>query len=399
MNQMQIKAIVEEVVQGSVDDDALAQKIERALTPHLRPLDKKAVIIGGDPGTEELPKGVNLSQFLGDIKRATKGIAPRWVQQKDMRLVKTKAAMSEGDGEAGGWLVPTEQSSKVINLLNNYSVIRGLCREVSMSARQLTIPTVTSGPTAYWIPETSDDFETTDPTTFDQSTGYKPPSTLGIGQLTLTAHVLAVKVPVSNQLLDDSSPSVDKLLREIFAETLADAFDTAALRGAGTATDPITGLVGKIATNVLSVDADFTWDDLVNLIFAVRENAPKAQEVPVIGHPKAEKALLKIKNDNGDYLYEGPKGEGKTPRVWGEPFYRDGNILTNLGAGSSTRLFAGDFKNAAYVGARMGLVVKANPWAEPGFSHNQTVFLAETRLAFNLASEARFASLNGVPTL
>ena len=393
----ELRKAIEGAIGQHLDESAIGQQVEKALAPYLA-VGNKGIIVGPDPSHEALPKGKSFSQLLGDIRRASKGISPKYFEQKDLRLAKTKSSMSEGTDEAGGYMVPTQQSSEVINLLNNYSVLRPLCREVPMRSRTLTIPTVTGGPTAYWVPEASDDFETTDPTTFAQSSGYKPPSVLTLGQLTLTAHVLAVKVPVSNQLLDDSDPGIDKLLYEVFGETIADAFDTAILRGAGAATDPITGLVGRIATNVLSVGADFTWDDVVNLVFAVRENAPKAQEVPVIGHPKAEKMLIKLKNDNGDYLYSGPTGEGKTPRVWGEPLYRDGNILTNLGAGSATRLFAGDFKNAAYVGARMGLVVKANPWTDPGFSHNQTTFLAETRLAFNVASEARFAVLNGVPT-
>lgn len=394
----ELRKAIEEAIGQHLDESAIGQQVEKTLTRYLKPGNTKMIGLGEDPDRQDLPKGKSFGQLLGDIRRASKGIPPKFFEKKDMVLAVTKASMSEGTDEAGGYMVPTQQSSEVINLLNNYSVIRPLCREVPMNTRTLTIPTVTGGPTAYWVPEASDNFETTDPATFAQSGGYKPPSSITTGQLTLTAHVLAVKVVVSNQLLDDSDPGIDKLLYAIFGETIADAFDTAILRGAGTATDPITGLVGRIATNIRSVGADFTWDDVVDLIFAVRENAPKAQEVPVIGHPKAEKMLIKLKNEMGDYLYTGPTGEGKTPRVWGEPFYRDGNILTNLGAGSSTRLFAGDFKNAAYVGARMGLVIKANPWTDPGFSHNQTTFLAETRLAFNVASESRFAVLNGVPT-
>ena len=77
---------------------------------------------------------------------------------------------------------------------------------------------------------------------------------------------------------------------------------------------------------------------------------------------------------------------------------RDPNILTNLGGGTETRLFAGDFAGSAIVGLRSGLVVKTNPWAEPYFSYNQTAFLAEVRMGFNVSDEARFAMLSGVPT-
>ena len=49
-------------------------------------------------------------------------------------------------------------------------------------------------------------------------------------------------------------------------------------------------------------------------------------------------------------------------------------------------------------GQRQGLVVKTNPWAEPYFSYNQTAFLAEVRIGFNLSDEKRFAMLSAVPT-
>ena len=129
------------------------------------------------------------------------------------------------------------------------------------------------------------------------------------------------------------------------------------------------------------------------------QNAPHAASVPVLGHPKAEKLLMTLKDDNGDYIYRHPgqpraEGEGR-PLVWGEPFVRDPNILTNLGSETNeTRLFAGDFAGSALVGQRQGLVVKTNPWAEPYFSYNQTAFLAEVRIGFNLSDEKRFAMLS-----
>ncbi len=149
--------------------------------------------------------------------------------------------------------------------------------------------------------------------------------------------------------------------------------------------------------------AGFDFDDVAELIFKVYENAPHAAAVPVLGHPKAEKVLMKLKDDAGDYIFRQPgqpRAEGQAqPTVWGEPFLRDPNIATNLGVGSNeTKLYAGDFAGSAFVGVRQGLVVKTNPWAEPYFSYNQTCFLAEARLGFAVSDEKRFAILSGAPT-
>lgn len=152
------------------------------------------------------------------------------------------------------------------------------------------------------------------------------------------------------------------------------------------------------------MSGDFGFDDVAGLIFAVYENAPHAAQVPVLAHPKAEKVMMKLKDDYGDYIYRQPgqpRAEGDLrPRIWGEPLVRDPNILTNLGVGTNeTRLFAGDFAGAAFVGVRQGLVVKTNPWAEPYFSYNQTAFLAEVRLGFAVSDQKRFSVLSGVSTV
>ena len=106
--------------------------------------------------------------------------------------------LREGATTAGGYLVPTEQAGEVLNLVNNFSAVKSLCRQVPMAGRQITFPTISGGLTAYWVPEA------TDTETYGlgdgAANGEKPRSDATFGQLALTAHVLAVKVVVSNQL-------------------------------------------------------------------------------------------------------------------------------------------------------------------------------------------------------
>ncbi len=405
MKQAKIIELLEQATGLSLDENSLKGLIDDRLAKVLGAVEPGRVSLGGPAGP-----GVGLSKYLGDVRRLGMGAAPKNLEAAELvsaapalkQLAPPRAKdLREGATTAGGYLVPGEESGEVLNLVNNFSAIKGLCRTVPMTSHQITFPTISGGLTAYWVPEA------TDTETYGQGDGAehgeKPRSDATFGQLALTAHVLAVKVVVSNQLLDDSDPGVDAVLRNLFAETIGSAFDVACLRGAGTSTDPITGLSGKISTNAPSVSGDFSFDDVAGLIFKVYENAPHAAEVPVIGHPKAEKLLMTLKDDNGDYIYRQPgqpRAEGQErPLVWGEPFVRDPNILTDLGDGTNeTRLFAGDFAGSALVGLRQGLVVKTNPWAEPYFSYNQTAFLAEVRLGFNLSDEKRFAKLSAVPT-
>ncbi|MCF8048275.1 MAG: phage major capsid protein [Desulfarculaceae bacterium] len=407
MKQAKIIELLEQATGLSLDEESLKGLIDGRLEKLLTAVEPRQVSLGA-----ELPGGgLGISKYLGDVRRLGMGQAPRHLEAGELVSLSAPAMkqmeapqakdLREGATTAGGYLVPSEQAGEVLNLVNNFSAIKSLCRQVPMAGRQITFPTISGGLTAYWVPEA------TDTETYGLGDGVahgeKPPSEATFGQLALTSHVLAVKVVVSNQLLDDSDPGVDQVLQNLFAETIGQAFDVACLRGTGAATDPITGLAGKISTNALGVSGSLSFDDLAGLIFAVYQNAPHAASVPVLGHPKAEKVLMTLKDDNGDYIYRHPgqpraEGEGK-PLVWGEPFVRDPNILTNLGSETNqTRLFSGDFAGSALVGQRQGLVVKTNPWAEPYFSYNQTAFLAEVRIGFNLSDEKRFAMLSAVPT-
>jgi len=402
MTDHELIQLLEKATGLELNEETIKGLVDERLAGLIKSANPRRVSLGG-----EQPAPVpGFSRFLGEVRRLGLGQSPAQAGE----LVAVEPALRqvaphrvkdlrEGLASAGGYLAPAEQAGEVLNLLGSFSAVKALCREVPMRSHQITFPTVSGGLTAYWVPEASD----TATPDYEQADGFKPRSDAAFGQMAINAQVLAVKVVVSNQLLDDSDPKVDQVLAGLFAETLAAAFDTAAIAGAGTATDPIQGLLTRITTNALSVGAAFDFDDVADLIFRVYENAPHALEVPVIGHAKAEKLLMKLKDEYGDYVYRQPgqpRAENETrPRLWGEPFVRDPNLPINLGVGTNeTALIAGDFANSAFVGLRQGLVVKTNPWAEPYFSYNQTCFLAEARLGFALSDEKRFAKLTGVPT-
>jgi len=412
MEQKEIIQVVENAVGAALNEDTIGAFVDKKLEAALKPLDKKDVIVGDVP--EELhPKEVTFSQFLGDLRRAAmggRGEPLKWMDPEKMikadsgidpeRIpVDIRKDLYEGTTTTGGYLVPTEESRTLLNVAaENFSVVPGLCRPVPMRTHQITFPTLASGLTAYWIPEAT----TTLGVTVDgtgQSAGEKILSNIVLGQMSLTAFVCAVKVVVSNQLLDDSDPQVDQILRALFSETLGDAWDTACLQGAGTALDPITGLNSLITTNALVAGAQFDFDDIIDLIFAILDNDSKSYP-SIIGNTKAEKVLMKVKDNDKQYIYKKPREKLGIPDVWGHPYQRDGNVPNNLGTETDeTRLYAGDFGRHGYAGRRMGLIIKTNPFGEPYFSYNQTAFLAEFRVGFNTDAEKYFAKMDGVPTV
>ncbi|MFH2128662.1 MAG: phage major capsid protein, partial [Pseudomonadota bacterium] len=257
MKQAKIIELLEQATGLSLDEESLKGLIDGRLEKLLTAVEPRQVSLGASlPGS-----GLGISKYLGDVRRLGMGQAPRHLEAGELVSLSAPAMkaleapqakdLREGATTAGGYLVPTEQAGEVLNLVNNFSAVKSLCRQVPMASRQITFPTISGGLTAYWVPEA------TDTETYGLgdgvANGEKPRSEATFGQLALTSHVLAVKVVVSNQLLDDSDPGVDQVLQNLFAETIGQAFDVACLRGTGAATDPITGLAGKISTNALSV--------------------------------------------------------------------------------------------------------------------------------------------------
>lgn len=414
MEQKEMIALMEKVVGETLNEGAIGTVIDDKLKALLAPIDQKLVRLG-ELKDDTQPEKISFSKFLGDVRRAAMNPrAPadqvlKWLKPHQLVLAQSgineemippgiKKDLYEGTDSAGGYLVPTEEARELLNVATElFSVVPGLCRQVPMRTHQITFPTLSSGLTAYWVPEATATIGLT-PNAAQQTSGEKYRSDITLGQMAITAYVCAVKVVVSNQLLDDSDPAVDQVLRMLFAETLGDAWDDACLGGTGAATDPITGLNSKIVTNALNAGAVFNYDDILDLFFGVLDNDSKANPVAV-GTTKAEKMLMKVKDNDGQYVYKGPRESLGTPTLWGQPFYRDGNISNTLGAGANeTRLYAGDFRRHAYAGKRMGLIVKTNPWAEPFFSFNQTAFLAEFRVGFTVDDEKYFSKMDGVPT-
>lgn len=415
MEKQEMIALMEEVVGANFNEETIGAVLDEKLEKYLLPIKRADVLIGEQVQKKETEKPITFSQFLADVRRACGGYREqvggelKHLKKENMIFRKSdlstdglpgriKKDLYEGTGSAGGYLVPTEEERRLIDVATEqFSVVPGLCTQVPMRTHQITFPTLTSGLTAYWIPEATSTLGDL-PDGTGQSSGEKILSDITLGQMTITANVCAIKVVVSNQLLDDSDPAVDAVLGNLFSKTLGGAWDTADLQGTGAATDPITGLNSLITTNALAAGAVFNFDDLIDLLFGCLDNDTTCYP-HMIGNTKAEKVLMKVKDTTGQYVYKKTREALGAPDVWGHPYHRDGNVPSTLGvAGNETRLYAGDFGRHGYSGVRAGITVMANPYAEPYFSFNQTAFRAEFRVGFTVDSEKYFSKLDGVPT-
>ena len=148
----------------------------------------------------------------------------------DANGIQTKA-LSEGTNYLGGYLVPPEFSTDIIDLRETYGVARQVARVVPMSSDTLTIPRRTGGLTAYFVGEAS--------TITDSNKTWD--------QVNLVAKKLAALTLWSSELNEDAMISIGDDLAGEIAYAFSQKEDECYFNGDGTSTyGGITGVRSKL---------------------------------------------------------------------------------------------------------------------------------------------------------
>ena len=137
-----------------------------------------------------------------------------------------------------------------IQLLRNQSAVLGLgATRLSGLVGNMKIPRQTGATTAYWL----------------GNEGVTPitPSTPAFGQLLLQPKDVASLTPVSHQMLKQSDISVENMILNDMAQSVALAVDVAAIRGSGVDGQPH-GIVGTTGVGTFDTDGTNTYSDVVS---------------------------------------------------------------------------------------------------------------------------------------
>lgn len=156
-----------------------------------------------------------------------------------------KAALAEGSGVTGGYVVPPAFANQLLRLAIEIAFVRNLSTVLPMTSRTLTVPyldvtTVQAAGTtpflggvlATWQPEAASINES-EPT---------------FRQMELTAWDLVFHTIASNQLLADNAVALDALLTQMFTEAIAWYSEFAFLRGTGAGNSMPLGILNAPAT-------------------------------------------------------------------------------------------------------------------------------------------------------
>lgn len=145
-------------------------------------------------------------------------------------VINTKSFNSELSGEAGGYLVPTEYRNEIIMLMKDYGIFRKYATEVSMTRKEIEIPSLVTKPTGGFVTEGQ----------------AKQVSNLVFGQKKLSRNEWAFITAVTNQLLEDEAYDLAGTIAKCTAEDFAYGEDYHGFKGTGS---PIDGLAHVSGVN------------------------------------------------------------------------------------------------------------------------------------------------------
>jgi len=210
------------------------------------------------------------------------------------RAAHTELSVTDNDG--GGYSVATEVGG-LIEKLDAQLVSAGLgATRLTGLQGNVNLPKLTGGATASWVAEE----------------GQVSQSAQTFGQLALSPKRLSVRTLYSDQLVNQSSLSVENVVRDDLIKREALALDLAAFDGTGSSNQP----TGVTATTGIDASVTFggapTYVDYVNMWSAIMaDNAPQDSLAFVTSSASIAKGLTSTKDSgSGQFVINEAPGGG-----------------------------------------------------------------------------------------
>lgn len=206
--------------------------------------------------------------------------------------------LQEGVDADGGYLVPEEYDSRLIDTLKEENIMRKLGHVITTSGEH-KINIAATKPAAAWIEEGG-------VLTFGDAT---------FSQILLDAHKLHVAIKVTEELLYDNAFGLENYIIDQFGKALANAEEDAFLNGTGVG-QPL-GLFAKTGggTTAETLTGALKSDDILNLIYALKR--PYRKNASFIINDKNLAAIRKLKDNNGAYMWQPSYQAGEPDKILG----------------------------------------------------------------------------------
>lgn len=390
---------------GDVTAEELGQMIAEQVRAAVAPLVEQqtrafAAVAGALPAraATPLPKGIQMVRYVKCMSIARgygRHAAELAVARYGPEGAELAKALGTQIGDLGGYIVPTEYSAEVIELLRARAVVRRSGVVAIPMGASMQIPRHDVG----------------------SSTGYVgenrpiPATRPKFGQITLNSRKLAAVVPISNDLLRASNPAADQVVLDDLVNGMAVTEDWYFLQGQGTEnsprgiyywTDPA-NLVPQTGTTPAEIEQDLK--SLVNKL----DSANIAMTNPVwYMAPRSRNHLYVLREaTSGDLIYpELRQTDAGAPmgRLWGWPVWPTTNIPTNLGGGTNESRIGLVDAAECRIGEEVGIEINMSDVAayddggtvRAAFSQDQSVVRAIQKHDFAMRHDLAASWLTGV---
>ena len=277
-------------------------------------------------------------------------------------------ALGENSNQAGGFLVPAELSSELIDAARAASVTqRAGALTVPMQSETLTIAKVVTDPT-FELKAENAAFTGSDPT---------------FGAVGLTAHTFGTYVTLSRELAADA-PNIEDIIMRILSRALAAELDRQALQGSASA--EWNGLTINSDIGTTSSVGAIAWEDIATGVVDVQGNnyAPNAY----VASPTIAGDLAVL--TSGDGVNSAKSWLGPPPNV--EPL--DQLVTTNC---PDANIIIGQWDNLVF-GLRQEFMLEATTTGGDAFTKHQLLIKITFRGDVGVSQAGAFHRLDGITT-
>ena len=299
-----MEAEIEELT-NSIERQQRAERREQELS---KPVNSP---ITGKPYKDEPQEEVKTGRASDEYKKAM-----LTALRSNFRQVSN--VLQEGVDADGGYLVPEEYDHRLIDVLTEENIMRGIATKITTSGEH-KINIAATKPAAAWIEEG-------EALSFGDAT---------FEQKILDAHKLHVAIKITEELLYDNAFGLENYIITEFGKALANAEEDAFLNGDGVGKP--TGIFDKTkgGESIGTLTAALKSDDILDLIYKLKR--PYRKNASFIMNDATLAQIRKLKDNNGQYLWQPSYQANEPDKILGY------NIRTSAFAPTDAIAF-GDYK-------------------------------------------------------
>lgn len=231
--------------------------------------------------------------------RATKEYKDAMLDAIRCKFRSISNVLREGTKEDGGYLVPEEYDTRLIDVLNDNNIVRQVATQITTSGEH-KINVAATKPAAAWMEEGGT-------LNFGDAT---------FSQIMLDAFKLGVGVQITEELLYDNAFNLDNWIINEFGKALANAEEDAFLNGTG-GTQP-TGIFAANGGGTVcsTLTAALISDDLITLVYSLKR--PYRKNAKFIMNDKTIAQLRKLKyGGSQEYIWQPSYQSGEPDKLLG----------------------------------------------------------------------------------